>query len=50
MTKEQAIKVINEATANFQGTRKDHQLIVEAINLLMNLKECECPKEEETQE
>lgn len=34
MTNEEAWTIINQATAKLPGTRQDHQLIVEALNVL----------------
>lgn len=43
MNKEQAINILNQATMNYSGTREDHRLIVQALEYIKNLKECECP-------
>lgn len=44
MTKEQAIKIISDATSTYKGTRQDHILIEKAIVLLNELTESEVPE------
>jgi len=34
MTAVDALKVVGQATANFSGTRKDHEIIIEALQVL----------------
>jgi len=34
MTAQDALKIVNQATANFSGTRKDHEMIIEALKVL----------------
>lgn len=34
MTKEQAIKILNEALSNIQATRQTHQLLAQALDVL----------------
>lgn len=47
MTKEQALQLIDTVCADYRGTRRDHQALIEAITLIKKLLEEKEEKKEE---
>lgn len=50
MTKDQAINLIDQVCARFQGTRQDHEALIEAIQTIKGLSELEKIEQEEKKE
>lgn len=46
MTPVEALKLLSQATGDFRGTRADHQMIIQAIQVLQALVDAQ-PKEAE---